>query len=117
MGGLTDTTALNRYSALVGEVELTRATTSYDSTTGRATSGSEQLQDRKAMRADEGRRIADGHALMLYRNQAPVLLAMTPWFKRPNGAALDADRKRVEASRMTTREVPAGTSRPGVAAP
>jgi type IV secretion system protein VirD4 len=102
LGGLTDTAALNRYSALVGEVELTRATTSYDPNTGRATSGSEQLHDRKVMRADEARQIPDGHGLLLYRNQSAVLLRMTPWYERPDGAALDADRARVEASRMLT---------------
>lgn len=100
LGGLTDTTALNRYSALVGEVELTRATTSYDSQTGRATTGSEQLQDRKAVRAEEARQIPDGHGLLIYRNQPAVLLRMTPWYQRPDGKQLTTDRARTEATRL-----------------
>jgi len=105
LGGLTDTTALNRYSALVGEVELTRSTTSYDPQTGRATSGSEQLHDRKVMRADEARQIPDGHGLLIYRNRAAVLLRMTPWYERSDGKQLNADRARVEATRLRTPAV------------
>ena len=100
LGGLTDTTALNRYSALVGEVELTRATTSYDAQTGRSTTGSEQLQDRKAVRADEARKIPDGHGLLIYRNQPAVLLRMTPWYQRPDGKQLNLARAAVEATRL-----------------
>ncbi|GAA2027409.1 type IV secretory system conjugative DNA transfer family protein [Pseudokineococcus marinus] len=100
LGGLTDTDALNRYSALVGDVELTRATISYDQTTGRMTSSSEQLADRKVLRADEARQIPDGHALLIYRNRGAVLLRMTPWFERSDAKTLSADRDAVEKRRL-----------------
>ena len=103
LGGLTDTAALNRYSALVGDVELTRATTSFDAHTGRVTTGSEQVVDRKVMRADEARQIPSGYGLLIYRNQAAVMLKMTPWYERPDGHQLNTDRARVEAHRLTTR--------------
>lgn len=100
LGGFTDTDALGRYSALVGDVELTRATTSYDQATGRMTSSSEQLADRKVMRAGEARQIPDGHALLIYRNRGAVLLRMTPWYERPDAKTLTADRDTVEARRL-----------------
>jgi len=105
LGGLTDVDALNRYATLVGEVELTRSTTSYDPATGQATNASEQLSERKVMRADEIRQIADGHGLLLYRNRPPVLLAMTPWYERAGGKALDAERAQTERRRLAPASV------------
>lgn len=101
LGGLTDTDALNRYATLVGDVELTRSTTSYDPATGRATNASEQLTDRKVLRADEARQIPDGHGLLIYRNRGAVLLRMTPWYERAGGKALNAQRGAVEGRRIT----------------
>ena len=100
LGGLTDTDALHRYATLVGEVELTRSTTSYDPRTGAATTASEQLTDRKVLRADEARQIPDGHGLLIYRNRPAVLLRMTPWYDGDSGTALDTDRSRVEGRRI-----------------
>jgi type IV secretion system protein VirD4 len=112
LGGLTDTAALKRYAVLVGEVELTRASTSYDSPTGRATTASEQWADRPAMRADEARQIPDGHGLLIYRNLAAVMLRLTPWYQRPDGPALDAERARTERARVA----PEPTATPASAA-
>jgi type IV secretion system protein VirD4 len=100
LGGLTDTEALNRYAVLVGEVELTRATTSYDPMTGQATNSSEQLTDRKALRADEARQIPDRHGLLIYRNRAAVLLQMTPWYEQDGGKNLESDRRETERLRI-----------------
>lgn len=100
LGGITDTATLSRYATLVGDVELTRSTTSYDPATGRATSASEQTADRKVLRADEARQIPDGHGLLIYRNQAAVLLKMTPWYERKDGKALDAERAQTETRRL-----------------
>jgi type IV secretory pathway TraG/TraD family ATPase VirD4 len=105
LGGLTDVDALNRYATLVGDVELTRPTTSYDSATGQATSTSEQPDVRKAMRADEIRQIADRHGLLLYRNRPAVYLAMTPWYERPGGKALEAERAQTERRRIAPAPV------------
>lgn len=100
LGGLTDTEALGRYAALVGEVELTRSTTSYDTATGRATSTNEQTTSRKALRPEEARQIPDGHALLIYRNQPPILLRMTPWYARPDGKQLTVERDATQARRL-----------------
>lgn len=100
LGGITDTDTLNRYATLVGEVELSRFTTSYDPQTGRATNSSQQVSDRKVMRADEARTIPDGHGLLLYRNRASVLLKMTPWYARADAKTLTASRSRTEGRRL-----------------
>ena len=102
LGGLTDTDALKRYATLVGEVELTRGSTGYDPYTGRATGASDRLIDRPALRADEARRIPDGHGLLLYRNRPAVLLRMAPWYARPDGETLTAERAATEARRLTS---------------
>ena len=100
LGGLTDTEALNRYATLVGDVELTRATTSYDSQTGKPTTASEQRTERKALRADEARQIPDKHGLLLYRNRPAVLMRMTPWYELPEGKTLETGRAQTEARRI-----------------
>ena len=102
LGGLTDTTALERYSALVGDIELTRATTSYDSETGQSTHASEQLLERHVLRADEARQIPDRHGLLIYRSTAAILLKMTPWFELPNARALQSGRRATELRRLTS---------------
>ncbi len=102
LGGLTDTDALKRYATLVGEVELTRGSTSYDPHTGRSTGASDHLTDRPALRADEARRIPDGHGLLLYRNRPAVLLRLTPWYARPDGTTLTAERTATETRRLAT---------------
>jgi len=100
LGGITDTDTLNRYATLVGEVELSRFTTSYDPHTGRATTSSQQVSDRKVMRPDEARTIPDGHGLLLYRNRASVLLKMTPWYARADAKTLTAARGHAEGRRL-----------------
>lgn len=100
LGGLTDTAALTRYATLVGDVELTRSTSSYDHASGRATSSSEQMVDRKVLRADEARRIPDGHGLLIYRNRGAVLLKTLPWFDRADAKILTASRADTESRRL-----------------
>ena len=99
LGGLTDVEALNRYTVLVGEVEIQRMTGSFDAE-GRATHLSERTSEGKAMRPDEARKIPDGHGLLLYRNRDAVLMRMRPWYQRADGKALTADAKTVEARRL-----------------
>jgi len=103
LGGITDPDTLRRYATLVGDVELTRATTSYDPDTGRATSASEQQTDRRVLRAEEARQIPAGHGLLIYRNSPAVLLALTAWFDRADGKALDAQRRTTERRRIAGR--------------
>jgi len=100
LGGITDPDTLGRYATLVGDVELTRATTSYDPDTGRATGASEQQTDRRVLRAEEARQIPAGHGLLIYRNRPAVLLALTAWFDRTDGKALDGQRRTTENRRL-----------------
>ncbi len=102
LGGLTDTDALKRYATLVGEVELTRGSTSYHPHTGRSTGASDRLIHRPALRIDEARRIPGGHGLLVYRNRPAVLLRLTPWYARPEGSTLATERAATEACRLAT---------------
>ncbi len=101
LGGITDPDTLRRYATLVGDVELTRATTSYDPDSGRATGASEQQTDRPVLRAEEARQIPAGHGLLIYRNRPAVLLRLTAWFDRTDGEALEAQRRRTERRRIS----------------
>jgi len=103
LGGITDPDTLSRYATLVGDVELTRATTSYDPDSGRATGASEQQTDRRVLRAEEARQIPAGHGLLIYRNSPAVLLRLTAWFDRADGKALDAQRRGTEGRRIAAR--------------
>jgi len=100
LGGITDPDTLGRYATLVGDVELTRATTSYDPDTGRATAASEQQTDRRVLRAEEARQIPAGHGLLIYRNRPAVLLALTAWFDRTDARALDDQRRTTQNRRL-----------------
>jgi len=100
LGGITDPDTLGRYATLVGDVELTRATTSYDPDSGRATGASEQQTDRRVLRAEEARQIPAGHGLLIYRNSPAVLLALTAWFDRTDARALEAQRRTTEDRRL-----------------
>jgi len=100
LGGITDPDTLGRYATLVGDVELTRATTSYDPDTGRATGASEQQTDRRVLRAEEARQIPAGHGLLIYRNRPAVLLRLTAWFDRTDARALDDQRRTTQNRRL-----------------
>ncbi len=100
LGGITDPDTLGRYATLVGDVELTRATTSYDPDSGRATGASEQQTDRRVLRAEEARQIPAGHGLLIYRNRPAVLLRLTAWFDRTDARALDDQRRTTQNRRL-----------------
>lgn len=98
LGGISDPETLNRYRDLVGEVDLERATVSVDDR-GQRSGGSWASHTKHVMRTDEVRRIGDGHGLLIYRNRAPVMVTMTPWFDRDDAAALRAAQTRTAAAR------------------
>jgi len=100
LGGITDPDTLGRYATLVGDVELTRATTSYDPDSGRATGASEQQTDRRVLRAEEARQIPAGHGLLIYRNRPAVLLRLTAWFDRTDAKTLDDHRRTTQNRRL-----------------
>jgi type IV secretory pathway TraG/TraD family ATPase VirD4 len=99
LGGLSDPATLERYATLVGEVELTRHSANYDAL-GRGTGAGAHTADRKALRADEIRRIPDGHGLLIYRNRPAAMLAMTPWYATPDGPGLQVQRAATQARRL-----------------
>src|ERR1035437_10162772 len=68
--GLKEEETLSRYSDLVGIVEVTESSTSFD-LDGRLASESTSTRERRIMRADEIRRIPDGQGLMIFPNVDP----------------------------------------------
>lgn len=108
--GLKSTSTLQRYESLSGRVEVEQHTTSYSPNTGgwaggwagagASVGGSSSWQERNVLRADEIRQLEDGTALLLWRNTAPVIVRLTPWFERPDAAELKADAAHVAQRRI-----------------
>lgn len=102
MGGLQDEKALDRFSALVGEVDLIQVSSTLDSA-NTATGRSVSVTERTALRAEEIRAIPDGQALVIYRNAPAMIVDLIPWTGRPDGDAVAAGITRVRAARTTHR--------------
>lgn len=105
--GHKDPETLERYANLVGDVRVAEWSNTYDPLTGRETSGSAQMSDRRALRPEEARMLEDKQALLIYGAAKPVIMTMRPWFERPDGAQLEAERaateaRRIEAAQTTT---------------
>ena len=96
--GLKEEETLSRYSDLVGIVEVTESSTSFD-LDGRLASESTSTRERRIMRADEIRRIPDGQGLMIFRNVDPIMVQFTPWYEGKNGSTLRADAAASQARR------------------
>ena len=96
--GLKEEETLSRYSDLVGIVEVTESSTSFD-LDGRLASESTSTRERRIMRADEIRRIPDGQGLMIFRNLDPIMVEFTPWYEGKNGSTLRADAAASQARR------------------
>lgn len=102
--GITDIGTLERLSKLSGQVDVTKASATYNPTTGAQGSTSMQTIDKPVLRPDEIRRIGSGsphQALLIHRNASPVLVNLTPWYASSDAAELEADRDRVRAARYT----------------
>lgn len=98
--GHKDPETLERYSSLVGDVRIAEWASTYDPVTGRETSGSSQMSDRRALRPEEARMMEDRQGLLIYGAAKPVMMTMRPWFERPDGARLERERKATEARRI-----------------
>ena len=92
LGGLQDEKALDRFSALVGDTDVTEVSATLDAA-NTATGSNVTTTERTALRAEEIRLIPDGQALVIYRNAPAMLVTLTPWTHRPDG-----DRHRRRAS-------------------
>ena len=115
LGGLQDEKALDRFSALVGDTDVTEVSATLDAANN-ATGSSVSVTERTALRAEElrlipevratGARIRlipDGQALVIYRNAPAMLVTLTPWTHRPDGPDTAAAITRVRATRITHR--------------
>ena len=122
MGGLQDEKALDRFSALVGEIDLIQVSSTLDAA-NTATGRSVTITERTALRAEEIRLIPDGQALVIYRNAPAMLVDLIPWTDRPDGDDIAAGITRVRTARTTppamtnppehpARRPPATRSRP-----
>ncbi len=100
-GGISDPHPLLRYSDLIGDVALQRYTDSYD-WSGSRSGGSSQVTTRPAMPKNEVRMIADGHALLVFRNRPPVMLTTSSWRDRPDASRLREHERRSAAARSRT---------------
>lgn len=97
LAGVKSTASLKRYSDLAGKVEVEEHTTSYSD--GDVRGGSTSTREREVMRADQVRTLADGTGLLVWRNAAPMVVQMTPWFREPYAEDLARDAKTVAARR------------------
>jgi len=102
LGGLQDEKALDRFSALVGDTDVTEVSATLDAANS-ATGSNVSVTERTALRAEEIRLIPDGQALVIYRNAPAMLVTLTPWTHRPDGADTAAAIARVRAARITHR--------------
>src|SRR5664279_1792941 len=100
LGGLQDEKALDRFSALVGDTDVTEVSATLDAANS-ATGSSITVTERTALRAEEIRLIPDGQALVIYRNAPAMLVTLTPWTQRPDGADTAAAITRIRAARIT----------------
>ena len=100
LGGLQDEKALDRFSALVGDTDVTEVSATLDAA-NTATGSSITVTERTALRAEEIRLIPDGQALVIYRNAPAMLVTLTPWTHRPDGPDTAAAIARVRTARIT----------------
>jgi hypothetical protein len=100
LGGLQDERALERFSALVGEVELTEVSASLDGM-GVSSGHSISTSERTALRPEEIRQLPDGQALAIYRNAPAMIVDLIRWVDRPDGKQIAEDMQRTRKIRTT----------------
>jgi type IV secretory pathway TraG/TraD family ATPase VirD4 len=98
LGGLQDEKALDRFSALVGDTDVTEISATLDAA-NTATGNTVTTAERTALRAEEIRLIPDGQALVIYRNAPAMLVTLIPWTRRPDGPDIAAGITRVRTAR------------------
>jgi len=102
LGGLQDEKALDRFSALVGETEVTEVSSNLDAA-NTATGSSVTVTERTALRAEEIRQLRDGQALVIYRNAPAMLVDLIRWTDRADGDDIAAGIERVRKARIGHR--------------
>ncbi|MDO5498635.1 MAG: TraM recognition domain-containing protein [Propionibacteriaceae bacterium] len=100
--GLKRQPALERFSALVGSVDVSESSASTSSAgvmQGMTTSTREQ----RILRPEEVRKLlGERSALVIPARGEPMILRLTPWWEGPEGAKLSAQAERVAAQRAAT---------------
>lgn len=100
--GVKSESTLKRFSAMSGSVDVIQRNDNIDASTGHRQSTGLTTQERVALRPDEIRKMADGTALVVYRNIEPFMMRMIPWWDRKGGKQLSAAAK-VEAKARAER--------------
>ncbi len=103
LGGVTDAENLRDFAAIAGD----RDETSWQASTGKGgglfglgpeRSYSEQTRTRAVLTTGEIRGLPEGTMLMFYKGLDPMLVRMTPYYRRKDSKALLAGRAEVEAA-------------------
>jgi type IV secretory pathway TraG/TraD family ATPase VirD4 len=100
LGGLQDPKALERFSSLVGQVEMQEVSSHIDAHSNTASQRMVTESERTVLRPEEVRRLPDGVALVIYRNAQAMLVDLIPWTARPDGDEIAAGMRRVRAARI-----------------
>src|SRR6478736_3825235 len=100
LGGLQDPKALERFSSLVGQVEMQEVSSHIDAHNNTASQRMVTESERTVLRPEEIRRLPDGVALVIYRNAQAMLVNLIPWTARPDGDEIAAGMRRVRAARV-----------------
>lgn len=91
LGGSANDKFLDSVSSLAGERRVTRTGTHYgkDSSTPDLNYSTER---ERVLPVSELRQISDGQAVLLYRNQAPALVTLLPWWERKDAKQIEQAR-------------------------
>ena len=100
LGGLQDPKALDRWSALAGQVEMQEVTSHVDAHNNVASQRMVTVSERTMLRPEEIRQLPDGVALVIYRNAPPMLVDLVPWTDRPDGDEITDGIQRVREARV-----------------
>jgi type IV secretion system protein VirD4 len=79
LSGISDPRTLEYFSRLVGDTEITRASTTHDDT-GK-TSTTQATQHRRLAPDEALRQLATGEGLLVYGHLPPVRLTLRPWYR------------------------------------
>ena len=97
--GLKDAETLDRYSQLVGSIDVGESTMSVTAS-GEQQSSSYSVREQRILRPEEVRKLrGDRSALLVPALGEPMILTLTPWWEGTDGAALTMEAQRVARQR------------------
>lgn len=101
--GMKDEETLDRYSQLVGSVDVAESSISTNADGVRqGTSFSSRTE--RVLRPEEIRKLPNGKALLLAARGESTIVSLTPWWEGVEGAKLSQQAKRINAHRAVQRE-------------